>query len=148
MVLFLRLGIIVPDGIGQFLGSPLCSGILCTQVTVCVEIQNYNAVAGQMIVGNQFFIQKQVAIRHVNIIFRDIRQFFLHIPHGIIAEITDQTAGKIRRTRNHRCMKCGHMFLQKGNGLFYCQCLRSLFRPDLCLLSGNADFLLRGKADK
>ena len=136
------------DDVCQFLSSPLCCGVLCAQVTVCVQVQNHNAVAVQVVVCQQFLVQEQVAVRHMDVIFRHVGQLFLHIAHRVIAEISDETAGEIRRTLQHRRMISRHAFFQKCNGMCYLKGLALLAAADFSGVSGDPDFFLRRKANE
>lgn len=75
MLPYLRLRIIVADNVCQFFSSPLCRRVLCSEITVSVQVQNDDAVAGEVVVCQQFLIQEQMAVRHVNVIFRHMSQF-------------------------------------------------------------------------
>lgn len=59
MLPYLRLRIIVADNVCQFFNSPLCCRVLCSEITVRVQVQNDNAVAGEVIVCQQFLIQNR-----------------------------------------------------------------------------------------
>ena len=96
----------------QFFRSPESCCILGIQVAICVQILNYNPVVFQVVIGNQFFIQKQIAVWHVNVIFRNIHQCFFQIPHGIISEIANQSACEIRCIRQNRSGILCHSFFQ------------------------------------
>ena len=99
MMCFLGLAVVVPHDVCQLLCTPLCSSVLCAKVAVGVQVQDDDAVTGQMVVGDQLLIQEQVAVRHVNIILRHIGQTLFHIANGVIAKVADQSAGKVRCVR-------------------------------------------------
>ena len=135
------------DNVCQFFGSPLCCRVLCSEITVRVQVQNDNAVAGEVVVCQQFLIQEQMAVRHVNVIFRHMSQFLFHVADGVVSEIADQT-GEVGSTLQHRRAICCHAFFQKGNGLFHFFRFDLVTSADLCGITGNADLLFRRNAHK
>ena len=132
----------------QFFRSPESCCILGIQVAICVQILNYNPVVFQVVIGNQFFIQKQIAVWHVNVIFRNIHQCFFQIPHGIISEIANQSACEIRCIRQNRSGILCHSFFQEQNGVFHHECFLLVVFQNASRCAVHLNFLFRICSDK
>ena len=104
----------------SFVGANPKQEIQMHSTTACILENNQKKTF--MVEHNQFFIQKQIAVWHVNVIFRNIHQCFFQIPHGIISEIANQSACEIRCIRQNRSGILCHSFFQEQNGVFHHEC--------------------------